>query len=94
MRHWYNSVGFQYSHLRVKDTIVYPRGDSAIVFNYEDFPKPNFNQYEVRFNSNWQFYDVEAVGWSPYLGMGLGVGFISQRLEGYDSHTELTSDWR
>jgi len=89
MGHWHNSVGFQYSHLRVRDTILYPLGDSAIVFNYTDFPKPNFNQYEVRLNSNWQFYDVEAVGWTPYVGLGLGVGLISQTLEGYDSHTEL-----
>ena len=89
MGHWYSSVGFQYTHLRVKDTIVSPFGDSAIAFNYTDFPKPNFNQYEVRLNSNWQFYDVEAIGWSPYVGMGLGVGTISQTLLGYDSQTEL-----
>ena len=44
MGHWHNSIGFQYSHLRVKDTLLYPRGDSAIVFNDSDFPKPNFNQ--------------------------------------------------
>jgi hypothetical protein len=87
--HLYNSVGFQYSHLRVKDTIFFPRSDSAIVFNYRDFPKPHFNQYEVRLNSNWQFYDVEAVGWTPYLGLGVGIGMISQTLEGYDSQTEL-----
>lgn len=89
MGHWHNSVGFQYSRLRVKDTIFYPRGDSTIVFNDSDFPKPNFNQYEARFNSNWQFYDLQKLGWSPYVGLGLGVGLISQALEGYDSHTEL-----
>ncbi|MFZ1684289.1 MAG: hypothetical protein WAU88_09195 [Candidatus Zixiibacteriota bacterium] len=89
MGHWCNSVGFQYSRLRVKDTIRYPRSDSALTFNDTDFPKPNFNQYEVRLNSNWQFYDLEKVGWTPYVGMGLGVGIISQSLVGYESHTEL-----
>lgn len=89
MGHWYNSVGFQYSHLRVKDTIFFPRSDSMLAFNYTDFPKPHFNQYEVRLNSNWQFYDVETVGWTPYVGLGVGVGLISQTLPGYDSQTEL-----
>ncbi len=89
MGHWYNSVGFQYSRLRVRDTISFPRGGSPIIFNYSDFPKPDFNQYEVRLNSNWQFYDIEAVGWTPYVGLGLGVGLLSQTLEGYDSQTEL-----
>lgn len=89
MGHWYNSIGFQYSHLRVRDTIVSPRSDSAIIFNYTDAPKPNFNQYDVRFNSNWHFYDLQTVGWTPYVGLGVGVGLIRQTLEGYDSHTEL-----
>ncbi len=87
--HWYNSIGFQYSHLRVKDTIFIPRTDSAIVFDYPDFPKPHFNQYEIRLNSNYQFYDMETVGWTPYLGLGLGVGLISQTLDYYESQTEL-----
>jgi hypothetical protein len=89
MGHWYNSVGFQYSRLRVKDTIFYPRRDSAIVFNYTDFPKPHYNQYEVRLNSNFHFYDLERVGWTPYLGLGLGMGVISQTLEGFDTQTEF-----
>ncbi len=87
--HWYNSIGFRSSHLRVRDTIFIPRTDSAIVFNYLDFPKAHFNQYEIRLNSNYQFYDMETVGWSPYLGLGLGVGLISQTLDYYDSQTEL-----
>lgn len=91
MGHWQNSIGFKYSRLHVKDTIFYPRGDSAIVFNDEDFPKPNFNQYELRANSNWQFYDLRSVGWTPYVGFGLGVGLISQSLEGYDSHNEINA---
>ena len=89
MGHWYNSVGFEYSHLRVKDTIYFPRGGEAIVFNYPDYPKPHFNQYEVRLNSNYQFYDVGAVGWTPYVGLGLGVGLISETFEGYRTQTEL-----
>ena len=88
MGHWYNSVGFEYSHLRVKDTIYFPRGGEAIVFNYPDYPKPHFNQYEIRLNSNYQFYDVGAVGWTPYVGLGLGLGLISETFEGYKSQTE------
>ncbi|SYZ72938.1 exported hypothetical protein [Candidatus Zixiibacteriota bacterium] len=89
MGHWYNSMGFQYSHLRIKDTIYIPRSNEAIVFDYPDYPKPHFNQYELRFNSNYQFYDLETVGWTPYLGLGLGVGMISQTLDYYDTKTEL-----
>jgi hypothetical protein len=89
MGHWHNSVGFQYSRLRVRDTIRYPRNDSTLTFNDTDFPKPNFNQYEIRLNSNWQFYDLEHIGWTPYVGLGFGVGIISQSLVGYESHTEL-----
>jgi hypothetical protein len=86
--HLYTSVGFQFSHLRVKDQINFPHSDSAIVFSEPDFPKPNYNQYELRFNANYLFNDIEKTGWSPYLGVGLAGGLTNQSLKGYRGETE------
>jgi hypothetical protein len=81
--HWLASAGFQYSHIRVKDTIFAPDGNG-----YSLTPKPHFNQYDIRLNLNHLFSDLENSPWSPYVGATFVAGISSETLTGYPSENE------
>jgi hypothetical protein len=82
--HWYTSVGFDYAHLRPKDTVFLPQG-----YKFFYIQAPHFNHYEVRLNSNYHFSDIELSDFTPYLGLGIGAGLTTQSLRGYASETEV-----
>jgi hypothetical protein len=83
-QHWYSSVGFEFSHLRLaKDTILFPDGSG---FTYGKWPR--YNLYQIKFNTNYLFSDIEVTGWSPYLGLGVAGGLSTQSQDGYRSETE------
>jgi opacity protein-like surface antigen len=82
--HWYTSVGLDYTHLRVKDTIVFPNGSGFMLT-----PKPNYNHFDLRLNANYHFSDIELSSFTPYVGLGVGGGLITQSLQGYASETEI-----
>ncbi|MFZ1685306.1 MAG: hypothetical protein WAU88_14415, partial [Candidatus Zixiibacteriota bacterium] len=82
--HWYTSVGLDYTHMRLKDTIIFPNGSGFILS-----PKPNFNHFDLRLNANYHFSDIELASFTPYLGLGVGGGLTTQSLRGYASETEI-----
>jgi opacity protein-like surface antigen len=82
--HWYTTVGLDYTHMRIKDTIFFPNGSGFILS-----PKPNFNHFDLRLNANYQFSDIELASFTPYLGLGVGAGLTTQSLRGYASETEI-----
>jgi hypothetical protein len=82
--HWYTSIGFDYTHLRPKDSVYLPQG---YIFYFDQVP--HFNQYDLRLNANYHFSDIEVSDFTPYVGLGIGAGLTSQTLRGFASETEV-----
>jgi hypothetical protein len=87
---WLVSVGAVYTKVNQLDTIVvgglgyvFPDA-SAIVFS-------NFNQFDLRLNVNYQFLDISTNQFTPYAGVGLAAGMISETAPGYSTEYDVNT---
>ena len=79
--HLVASVGLRYGRVNVDD----------------DFPfftvTPRVHLYDVQFNANWMFLDLNESAWSPYVGAGVRTGFLGRSYSGYDTEYDATIDF-
>lgn len=87
---WLVSVGAVYTKVNQLDTFVVgtnlwyfgPEGSTVI---------PNFNQFDLRLNINYQFTDLTTMNFAPYAGLGLAAGLISRSASGYETEYEAST---
>jgi hypothetical protein len=49
---------------------------------------PSFNQYDFKFDFDFQFNDIARTSWTPYVGLGFAAGFTRLSAPGFSSSSE------
>lgn len=93
---WMISLGGVYTKVNQRDTIFV--GDVGYVWPYSDAVVfSNFGQWDIRLNVNYQFMDISENQFTPYAGLGLAAGLISETAPGinanYDANTLLSANF-
>ncbi|PWB75851.1 hypothetical protein C3F09_01695 [candidate division GN15 bacterium] len=93
---WMVSVGGVYTKVNQLDTIVV--GNFGYVWPYAGAVVfSNFGQWDLRLDVNYQFMDISENQFTPYAGIGLAAGLISETAPGidanYDANTLLSANF-
>jgi len=87
---WLVSLGAVYTKVNQLDTFVV--GDYLYYFGPEGgLVVPDFHQFDLRLNVNYQFTDLTSMNFAPYAGIGLAAGMISMTASGYASEYDINS---
>ncbi len=88
--HWSVSVGAVYT--RVNQLEAFEVGYNIWRFGPEGGAVvPDFNQFDLRLNINYQFTDLTNMNFAPFAGLGLAAGLIAQSAPGYETEYEANT---